>query len=156
MKSGGGVFYLLSMYPVLIYRKEHTDESAIQVLPPVLLVICSMKYAFFTSFRPSRTPHFSFNSIVKPFSKLLCFVKPWSWTKPNMSNNPSDSINMAHAGGVNGVGKEKDDVNTALLERYQTASSVIIPREVFETMYLSPYTRTRGHLRSIFGSPTPM
>jgi len=43
-----------------------------------------------------------------------------------------------------------------LLERYQTVSSVVIPKEVFEAMYLSPYTRTRGHLRSTFGNPTPV
>lgn len=73
-----------------------------------------------------------------------------------MSNNPTDSTNEVHAGGVNGVRREKDDVNNALLERFQTASSVVIPREVFEAMYLSPYTRTRGHLRSIFANPTPM
>lgn len=42
------------------------------------------------------------------------------------------------------------------LSRYQTASSVVIPREVFETMYLSPYNRREGHLHSIFGNPTPM
>lgn len=42
------------------------------------------------------------------------------------------------------------------LERYQTASSVVIPREVFESMYLSPYNERRGHLRSIFANPTPM
>jgi len=42
------------------------------------------------------------------------------------------------------------------LTRYQTASSVVIPREVFESMYLSPYRQQRGHLRSVFGNPTPV
>lgn len=58
---------------------------------------------------------------------------------------------------VNGPGGDNlDPQQKLLLERYQTASSVIIPREVFESMYLAPYHRTLGHLRSIFGNPTPM
>lgn len=51
--------------------------------------------------------------------------------------------------------KESDQQNE-YLTRYQTASSVVIPREVFESMYLSPYTQRLGHLRSTFGNPTPM
>jgi len=54
-------------------------------------------------------------------------------------------------GGMNG-----DHLQNGLIERYQTVSSVVIPKEVFEAMYLSPYTRTSGHLRSIFGNPTPV
>lgn len=55
---------------------------------------------------------------------------------------------------MNGI-KESDQQNE-YLTRYQTASSVVIPREVFESMYLSPYTQRLGHLRSTFGNPTPM
>lgn len=42
------------------------------------------------------------------------------------------------------------------LERYQTASSVVIPREVFESTYLTPYIPKVGHLRSTFANPTPV
>ena len=58
---------------------------------------------------------------------------------------------------VNGPGGDPlDSQQKQYLERYQTASSVVIPREVFESMYLSPYHTARGHLRSTFGNPTPM
>jgi hypothetical protein len=56
---------------------------------------------------------------------------------------------------VNGGGVLKVEHGEEL-SRYETASSVVIPKEVFEAMYISPYTRTKGHLRSTFGNPTPM
>jgi hypothetical protein len=68
-----------------------------------------------------------------------------------------DSITPAPSGDINGAGGRKlETKHDEYLSRYQTASSVVIPREVFETMYLSPYNRTQGHLRSTFGNPTPM
>jgi hypothetical protein len=39
---------------------------------------------------------------------------------------------------------------------HQFGSSVVIPKELFEAMYLDPDVRTRRHLRSGFGNPTPM
>jgi len=73
------------------------------------------------------------------------------------SGNTQESIIAENAGVANGfagqkVGNQQDE----LLGRYQTASSVVIPKEVFESMYLSPYTATHGHLRSVFANPTPM
>ncbi|KAH0847570.1 hypothetical protein FOPE_00814 [Fonsecaea pedrosoi] len=53
-------------------------------------------------------------------------------------------------------GSKATDMQNEYLTRYQTASSVVIPRDVFESMYLSPYTQRLGHLRSMFGNPTPM
>ncbi|OQU94530.1 hypothetical protein CLAIMM_00879 [Cladophialophora immunda] len=58
-------------------------------------------------------------------------------------------------GGTSAEDKIQDQRNE-YLTRYQTASSVVIPREVFESMYLSPYTQRLGHLRSTFANPTPM
>lgn len=44
-----------------------------------------------------------------------------------------------------------------LLHRYHTAQSVVIPREVFEEIYLEPTARKKGtRLGTIFGNPTPM
>lgn len=44
-----------------------------------------------------------------------------------------------------------------MLERYKTAQSVVIPREVFEELYLEPSNgRKPGRLGTIFGNPTPM
>lgn len=69
----------------------------------------------------------------------------------------NDDITQAPSGDINGSGGRKFGTqHDEYLSRYQTASSVVIPREVFETMYLSPYNRREGHLRSIFGNPTPM
>lgn len=68
-----------------------------------------------------------------------------------------NSITQAPSGDINGgEGRKPATQHNEYLSRYQTASSVVIPREVFETMYLSPYSRTKGHLRSTFGNPTPM
>ena len=59
--------------------------------------------------------------------------------------------------GNSGIRESKPhDNRDEYLTRYQTASSVVIPREVFESMYLSPYTQKLGHLRSTFANPTPM
>jgi len=63
---------------------------------------------------------------------------------------------MDEVNGIQDTGMKPGNSQNEMLERYQTASSVVIPRDVFESMYLSPYHRTRGHLRSIFGNPTPM
>lgn len=69
----------------------------------------------------------------------------------------ADSITPVLSADINGSeGRKPAAQHDEYLSRYQTASSVVIPREVFETMYLSPYNRTKGHLRSIFGNPTPM
>lgn len=73
-------------------------------------------------------------------------------TKPG-----ADMIDVAPGTNGNGTRSTQPDMQQReALERYQTASSVVIPREVFESMYLSPYTKTRGHLRSTFANPTPM
>jgi hypothetical protein len=67
-----------------------------------------------------------------------------------------DFVNNEATGSNDGDRGKLDAQHDEHLSRYQTASSVIIPKEVFETMYLSPYNRTRGHLRSTFANPTPM
>ena len=66
----------------------------------------------------------------------------------------SDSIEADYSDNLQNGAKDLD--HKGYLERYQTASSVVIPREVFESMYLSPYMTRQGHLRSIFANPTPM
>lgn len=55
----------------MIYQKEHSDETDIQVLPPLLHMICAMKYTFLSSSRPSGTHHFSSNSTIWPFCLTL-------------------------------------------------------------------------------------
>ena len=73
------------------------------------------------------------------------------------NKDSSDAPDRIYEGDVSGGGKGKlDPRHDEYLTRYQTASSVVIPREVFESMYLSPYTQRLGHLRSTFGNPTPM
>ncbi|EXJ67633.1 uncharacterized protein A1O5_08979 [Cladophialophora psammophila CBS 110553] len=63
--------------------------------------------------------------------------------------------NTLPGGGTSAEGKALDQQNE-YLTRYQTASSVVIPREVFESMYLSPFMQRPGHLRSTFANPTPI
>lgn len=73
------------------------------------------------------------------------------------NQNQLDSIATDHqADGGTAAGGKMGDQQNEYLSRYQTASSVVIPREVFESMYLSPYTQRLGHLRSTFANPTPM
>ena len=47
-----------------------------------------------------------------------------------------------------------EDVNTRqdLLQRLQTADSVWLPREVFETLYLNPERNVAGDLRKKVGA----
>lgn len=69
-----------------------------------------------------------------------------------MNGNTGTGIaNDSQAGGSKDIDQQNE-----YLTRYQTASSVVIPREVFESIYLTPYTQRLGHLRSTFGNPTPM
>lgn len=72
-----------------------------------------------------------------------------------MAVNNSDGVVKEMPSNDKGV-TDGNKSHHEMLERYQTASSVVIPREVFESMYLAPYTRTHGHLRSTFANPTPM
>jgi len=68
----------------------------------------------------------------------------------------SDAANTLESRDHSVAGTKTLDQQNEYLTRYQTASSVVIPREVFESMYLTPYTQRLGHLRSTFGNPTPM
>jgi hypothetical protein len=62
----------------------------------------------------------------------------------------------AHLGDPDGSEQRKFTTrHDECLSRCQTASSVVIPREVFETMNLSSYNRIQGHLRSTLGNPMP-
>ena len=73
------------------------------------------------------------------------------------NQNELDSIVAdSQTSGGTAVGEKMVDQQNEHLSRYQTASSVVIPREVFESMYLSPYNERKGHLRSTFANPTPM
>ena len=68
-------------------------------------------------------------------------------------NNITNSSGLAKATTTSAPTHEHDE----LLRRYQTASSVIIPREVFEEIYFEPTARRKGtRLGTIFGNPTPM
>lgn len=73
---------------------------------------------------------------------------------PNMATN--DTTNNLQNGSSSMEAAKETDQQNEYLTRYQTASSVVIPREVFESMYLSPYQPRLGHLRSILANPTPM
>ncbi|KAH7385113.1 GPR1/FUN34/yaaH family-domain-containing protein [Cadophora sp. MPI-SDFR-AT-0126] len=42
------------------------------------------------------------------------------------------------------------------LNRYATHTSVAIPMDVYEKMYLNPETRVKGQLRNTFANPTPL
>jgi hypothetical protein len=61
---------------------------------------------------------------------------------------------VAHESAINGnTGSGHEE----LLQRYQTAQTVVIPREIFEQIYLEPTANRKGsRLGLIFGNPTPM
>jgi len=42
------------------------------------------------------------------------------------------------------------------LNRYATHTSVAVPMDVYEKMYLNPETRVKGQLRNTFANPTPL
>lgn len=52
---------------------------------------------------------------------------------------------------------KKDGINEMEdLHQMKTGASVILPREVFEKMYLNPPTAVKGELRRQFANPTPL
>jgi uncharacterized protein len=51
----------------------------------------------------------------------------------------------------------KNDIeNAEHVTREQTTQSITMSMEMFEKLYLSPQTRSKGELREIFGNPTPL
>lgn len=42
------------------------------------------------------------------------------------------------------------------LTRYDTAGSIMMPKEIFEKLYLNPENKVSGNLRKTFGNPTPL
>ena len=50
----------------------------------------------------------------------------------------------------------KDKDNHEYLSRMETAGSVVMTKELFEKLYLSPQTKVSGDLRKTFGNPTPL
>lgn len=59
------------------------------------------------------------------------------------------------------VGLEKGDSNNSMghedmLERVRTASTITIPPEIFEQMFLSPENKVKGQLRQTLANPTPI
>lgn len=65
-----------------------------------------------------------------------------------------DEVNMDKPKATNDVNPPQQQ---ELLHRYHTSQSVIIPREVFESLYLEPTAIKKGsRLGTMFGNPTPM
>ncbi|BCS25009.1 uncharacterized protein APUU_41453S [Aspergillus puulaauensis] len=50
--------------------------------------------------------------------------------------------------------RQKSDISH--LSRYETNASIMIPKDVFEKMYLTPQLPVKGQLRKTLGNPTPM
>lgn len=42
------------------------------------------------------------------------------------------------------------------LQNVDTATSINVPRDLFEKLYLSPENKVKGDLRKTFGNPTPL
>jgi uncharacterized protein len=51
---------------------------------------------------------------------------------------------------------EVDSVREKELAKLETAGSVVMTKELFEKLYLSPQTNVPGNLRKKFGNPTPL
>lgn len=50
--------------------------------------------------------------------------------------------------------RQKSDISH--LSRCETNASIMIPKDVFEKMYLTPQLPVKGQLRKTLGNPTPM
>ncbi|KMP09712.1 hypothetical protein CIRG_08945 [Coccidioides immitis RMSCC 2394] len=72
----------------------------------------------------------------------------------------SGVLNCYKLGTSPGLSTDKDDLNEINFEpirRTQTAESVIIPRDVFEKLYLNPHQQPHADtLRKTFANPTPV
>jgi hypothetical protein len=42
------------------------------------------------------------------------------------------------------------------LQRYDTSGSIMMPKEIFEKLYMNPENKVSGHLRKTLGNPTPL
>jgi hypothetical protein len=51
---------------------------------------------------------------------------------------------------------EADSLRERELSKMDTAGSVMMTKELFEKLYLSPQTNVAGQLRKTFGNPTPL
>jgi uncharacterized protein len=51
---------------------------------------------------------------------------------------------------------ESESLGERELSKLDTAGSVMMTKELFEKLYLSPQTNVAGNLRKTFGNPTPL
>lgn len=51
---------------------------------------------------------------------------------------------------------EADSLRERELSKLETAGSVVMTKELFEKLYLSPHTNVAGNLRKTFANPTPL
>jgi len=51
---------------------------------------------------------------------------------------------------------EADSLRERELAKLDTAGSVVMTKELFEKLYLSPQSNVAGNLRKTFGNPTPL
>ena len=51
---------------------------------------------------------------------------------------------------------EADSLRERELSKMDTVGSVVMTKELFEKLYLSPETRVAGRLRKTFANPTPL
>jgi uncharacterized protein len=51
---------------------------------------------------------------------------------------------------------EADSLRERELSKLETAGSVVMTKELFEKLYLSPQSNVAGNLRKTFGNPTPL
>jgi hypothetical protein len=49
-----------------------------------------------------------------------------------------------------------DSLGERDLSKLDTAGSVVMTKELFEKLYLSPQSNVAGNLRKTFGNPTPL
>jgi uncharacterized protein len=66
-------------------------------------------------------------------------------------HTPRPKANMGNDMTFHSDGSRRDT-----LRKFRSAESIIIPRDVFEKLYLSPQQPAAGHYRKTFGSPTPV
>lgn len=74
--------------------------------------------------------------------------------QPDSGDNEAAYGSRNMSGGVTLNGCDGGYRSEDMMERVRTASSVTIPPELFEQMFLSPENKVKGDLRQTFANPT--
>ena len=120
------------------------SPSIYKLIPANTLAIPQAFFAF-SCIQPPKPPTTPEGNHVSHRANTMSQTVPELGDKRNGQSSTVDNDN------IKPTRQQIDNLN-----RYATHTSVAVPMDVYEKMYLNPETRVKGQLRNTFANPTPL